>query len=125
MSTPQVQQQNPEVPFVCGEGWLLMEKMPLKSRSGIIVPEPEEDQRGKPDRPTIVAERYRIVAIGPGELTEFGARRSVVNQPGDVIIIGKPAYAMGFPIKLNGKVYVLAQSRFIVGTLSDPDAMTL
>jgi len=84
-----------------------MKVKPLHDRvGGIIIPDTakEKPQQG------------RVVAVGPGRLTEEGTRRAMTVQPGDLVIFGKYA---GTEFKMDDKEYLILREDDIYAVLEE------
>lgn len=115
------------VPLIGGElnfqpmyDFVLVEELTAsQSAGGIALPEGADT--GEP-------RKCRVVRVGPGKTTEYGAFLPVENvNPGDVFYM-MFAYGQPIPVKLAGKQYVLCRARDLVGKLeagkpSSPVAM--
>jgi chaperonin GroES len=73
---------------------------------GIIIPDTakEKPQQG------------RVVAVGPGRLTEEGTRRAMTVRPGDLVIFGKYA---GTEFKMDDKEYLILREDDIYAVLEE------
>jgi len=73
---------------------------------GIIIPDTakEKPQQG------------RVIAVGPGRLTEEGTRREMTVKPGDLVIFGKYA---GTEFKMDDKEYLILREDDIYAVLEE------
>ena len=77
-----------------------------KSPGGIIIPDTakEKPQRGK------------VVAAGPGKMSDDGQRTPMDVKVGDSILFSKYA---GTEIKIDGEEYIFMRENDILGVLND------
>lgn len=87
-------------------------KLNLKPTAGYLVLEPME-ARGKTDSGIYLPEsaeekpqKGRVLAVGPDEVTDQGAKRSSPAKVGDVVIYKKWG---GNEVKIEGKEYLFAK----------------
>ena len=87
-------------------GYLLLEPLEAEAKtdSGIYLPESHEEkpQKGK------------VLAVGPDEITDSGAKKSASAKVGDVVIYKKWG---GNDVKLEGREYLFAKFDDILAVL--------
>lgn len=83
-----------------------IEEEEQKSAGGIIIPDTakEKPQRGK------------VVAVGPGRLSDDGKRIPMEVKEGDEILFGKYS---GTDIKINGEEYLIMHESDILAIISE------
>ncbi|AMV23842.1 10 kDa chaperonin [Gemmata sp. SH-PL17] len=76
-----------------------------KSAGGILLPDTakQKPQQGK------------VVAVGPGKLSDKGARTALAVKVGDVVLFGKYS---GSDVEVNGKEYKIVRESEILGKLN-------
>ncbi len=76
-----------------------------KSVGGIILPDTakQKPQQGK------------VIAVGPGKLTEKGTRVAMAVKVGDVVLFGKYS---GSDVEVNGKEFKIVREAEILGKLT-------
>ncbi len=76
-----------------------------KSAGGILLPDTakQKPQQGK------------VVAVGPGRLTDKGVRVALAVKVGDVVLFGKYS---GSDVEVNGKEFKIVRESEILGKLT-------
>ena len=75
-----------------------------KTASGILLPDTakQKPQQGK------------VIAVGPGKLSDTGSRTAVAVKVGDTVLFGKYS---GTEIKLDGEEYLIMREEEVLGIL--------
>jgi chaperonin GroES len=76
-----------------------------KTTGGILLPDTakQKPQQGK------------VVAVGPGKLTDKGTRTALAVKVGDVVLFGKYS---GSDVEVNGKEYKIVRESEILGKIT-------
>jgi chaperonin GroES len=95
-----------------------IEFRPLHDR--VIIERLEEERKTAggiviPDNATEKPMRGKIIAAGPGKITEDGKVRPLDVKKGDEVLYGKYS---GTEIKLNGKEYLVMREDDIMGVIT-------
>ncbi len=77
-----------------------------KTKSGILLPDSAKE------KPT----KGKVVAVGPGKLTDEGKRTPLEVQPGDRILMGKYS---GSEIKIDDTDYVICREDEILAVIGN------
>ena len=77
----------------------------LKTKSGIYLPETVDKER---------PEQGKVVAVGPGKLTDDGKRVPVTVKKGNMVLFTKYGPS---EIKVDGKEYLIAREEDILAIL--------
>lgn len=62
------------------------------------------------------AQLGKVIAVGPGRTTEYGAKVTADNKPGDHVLIARGA---GVEVESEGKKYRLLRSQEILATVEE------
>ena len=77
-----------------------------KTSGGIYLPE------GAKEKPQI----GKVIAAGPGKMTDDGKRRAMSVKKGDRVVYGK---YMGSDVEIDGEKYVILKESDILGMVED------
>ena len=91
---------------------------PLDDRVVVEPLEPEEKTSGGillPDTAKQKPQQGKVVAIGPGKLSEKGTRLALAVKVGDTILFGKYS---GSDVEVNGKEYKILRESEILGKVT-------
>ena len=94
-----------------------MKIRPLHDRVVVERMEAEEQMRGGiyiPDTAKEKPQEAKVIAVGPGKVTEDGARAPMDVKKGDRILLGKYS---GSEIKIDDKEYVILREDEILGVV--------
>jgi co-chaperonin GroES (HSP10) len=96
--------------FIPLEGFCLCEAPGHETtEGGILVPEQDIDSDDK------APIKLKVVSVGPGEQMDSGKRREVVIDAGFTYWFLFPRYSLGATLTLQGRKYVVVQSRYVCG----------
>lgn len=76
-----------------------------KTKSGIVLPSTADKEK---------PEQGKIVAVGPGKISENGKRIPISLKKGDIVLFSK--YGPN-EVKINGKEYLIAKEEDILAIL--------
>ncbi|MBN1897203.1 MAG: co-chaperone GroES [Spirochaetes bacterium] len=94
-----------------------MKIKPLADRVVIEPIEEKESKKGKiiiPDTAKEKPQQGKVIAVGPGKLTDDGKRVSVEVKAGDTVLYGKYS---GTEIEIDNKNYIIIEERDILAIL--------
>jgi chaperonin GroES len=90
---------------------------PLDDRVVLEPLEAEEKTSGGillPDAAKQKPQQAKVVAVGPGKLTDAGTRTALAVKVGDVVLFGKYS---GSDVEVNGKEYKIVRESEILGKI--------
>lgn len=91
---------------------------PLDDRVVLEPLEAEEKTSGGillPDAAKQKPQQAKVVAVGPGKLTDAGTRTALAVKVGDTVLFGKYS---GSDVEVNGKEYKIVRESEILGKLA-------
>ncbi|HEY1190872.1 MAG TPA: co-chaperone GroES [Gemmata sp.] len=91
---------------------------PLDDRVVLEPTEAEEKTAGGillPDTAKQKPQQGKVIAVGPGKLTDKGTRTALAVKVGDVVLFGKYS---GSDVEVNGKEYKIVRESEILGKLN-------
>jgi co-chaperonin GroES (HSP10) len=98
------------IPFEPLEGFCLCEQPEnVTTPGGLFLP------GGNLDLTDSSPKRMKVLKVGPGEQLDAGRRREVVIDPGNYYYFMFPPYNISGDFRLNGKTYLVIQSKFVCG----------
>ena len=90
---------------------------PLEDRVVLKVLDAEEKTAGGillPDAAKQKPQQAKVVAVGPGKLSDKGSRTALAVKVGDTVLFGKYS---GSDVEVNGKEYKIVRESEILGKL--------
>jgi len=95
-----------------------MNMKPLADRIMVARVDEKEEKRGGiiiPDTAKEKPQECKVVAVGPGRMTEDGKRIAMEVKKGDRVLIGKYS---GTDVKIDGNEYVILREDDVLGVMS-------
>ena len=91
---------------------------PLDDRVVVEPLEAEEQSSGGillPDTAKVKPQQGKVVAVGPGKLSDKGVRLALAVKVGDTVLFGKYG---GSDVEVNGKEYKILREAEILGKIT-------